>query len=67
MPRIGARLARLPAIPGAVPSPASRPAGCAFRNRCPWAEARCAEAEPVLETLEPGRQVACFVAAGGGP
>ena len=67
VPRIGARLPRLPAIPGAVPSPARRPAGCAFRNRCPWAEARCAEAEPVLETLAPGRQVACFVAAGGGP
>ncbi len=66
VPRIGARLSRLPAIPGAVPSPAHRPTGCAFRNRCPWAEARCAEAQPALETLAPGHQAACFVAAGDG-
>ncbi len=63
VPRIGGRQPRLPSIPGAVPAPGSRGAGCSFRDRCPWAEARCAEAEPALETLAPGHRAACFVAA----
>jgi oligopeptide/dipeptide ABC transporter ATP-binding protein len=43
----GARPDRLPAIPGGVPSPASRPAGCPFRDRCRMAAPGC-EREQVL-------------------
>ena len=63
VPRLGQRQTRLPAIAGAVPAPGERPRGCSFRNRCPWAVERCAEAEPALESLAPGHQAACFVAA----
>ena len=63
LPRLDRRRRRLPSIPGAVPAPGSRPRGCRFRNRCPIAEPRCADAEPALETLAPGHRAACFVAA----
>ncbi len=66
VPRLGRRQRRLPAIPGAVPAPGERPDGCSFRTRCPWAVARCAEAEPELEALAPGHEAACFVAAQAG-
>ena len=66
VPRLGRRQRRLPAIPGAVPSPGARPRGCSFRDRCPWVVARCAEAEPALEALGPDHQAACFVAAEAG-
>ena len=65
VPRLSRRQRRLPTIPGAVPAPGERAGGCRFRNRCPMAEERCAEAEPELEALAPGHAVACFVAAGG--
>ena len=62
VPRLDVRRRRLPAIPGAVPAPGPRPRGCAFRDRCPSAVARCAEAEPELAAIADGREVACFVA-----
>jgi len=39
----------LPAIPGTVPPPGERPAGCAFAERCAHALARCAEDKPPRE------------------
>jgi peptide/nickel transport system ATP-binding protein len=49
--------------------PASRPqspsdfvengTGCSFRSRCPIAIARCADEQPPLRTVLPGRQTAC--------
>ncbi len=62
VPRLDVRRRRLPAIPGAVPAPGPRPRGCAFRDRCPSAVARCAEAEPELAAIAGRREVACFVA-----
>jgi oligopeptide/dipeptide ABC transporter ATP-binding protein len=45
-------------IPGVVPDLRVRPVGCSFRERCPRAQAICAEADPKLEPM--GRaQVAC--------
>jgi oligopeptide/dipeptide ABC transporter ATP-binding protein len=49
----------LPTIEGTVPSLDAMPAGCRFQNRCPYAQPRCADGRPPLETVEPGHQVAC--------
>jgi peptide/nickel transport system ATP-binding protein len=46
-PMEGPRPGRLSAIPGAPPSLADLPAGCAFRPRCAYAEAACLQ-QPVL-------------------
>lgn len=40
-PPLDRRVATLPSIPGAVPAPGSRPAGCRFAPRCDWAAADC--------------------------
>jgi peptide/nickel transport system ATP-binding protein len=53
--RRGAPLAQ---IPGMTPALINLPPGCAFRNRCPRAAARCAE-QPELEAYD-GRLVRCF-------
>ena len=46
-------------IPGAVPDLRDRPRGCSFRERCPRADARCEETDPLLEPQGPQRAVAC--------
>jgi peptide/nickel transport system ATP-binding protein len=56
--------ARLAEIPGAVPPPDRLPAGCAFANRCPRVQARCADAAPPLHAPGAGHVVACFNPAG---
>jgi oligopeptide transport system ATP-binding protein len=53
------RLATL-VVPGETPSAIERPAGCAFRTRCPAAVARCAAASPEPEEVEIAHRVACF-------
>ncbi|HWC23906.1 MAG TPA: ABC transporter ATP-binding protein [Flexivirga sp.] len=56
----------LPAIPGAPPDPAKLPAGCAFAERCRFAEERCRQAQPELLTIDaPGHLTACFIAQRG--
>lgn len=51
--------ADLPAIPGHVPAPGSRPEGCAFAPRCAFAVDQCGSRPPDLSTTEAG-SVACF-------
>jgi peptide/nickel transport system ATP-binding protein len=62
IPRQGQR--RLAAIPGIVPSPASRPSGCRFRDRCPHAQGICATLDPPLLEHAPGHWAACHFATG---
>lgn len=49
-------------MPGEPPDLNNPPSGCRFHPRCPIAEARCAEEEPVFRELRPGHHVACHFA-----
>jgi peptide/nickel transport system ATP-binding protein/oligopeptide transport system ATP-binding protein len=52
LPDLGVeRGARLPTIPGMVPSPLQFPTGCRFRTRCPFATERCSAERPVLKPV----------------
>ncbi len=46
-------------LQGEMPSPLDPPSGCAFRTRCPKAEARCRELAPEFRQVESGRWVRC--------
>ena len=47
-------------IPGMVPNLLYLPKGCAFARRCPWASARCHNAEPPSYVFDQ-REVCCFL------
>jgi oligopeptide/dipeptide ABC transporter ATP-binding protein len=51
--------APLHVIPGVVPDLRDRPEGCSFRERCPRADAVCAEMDPELEAWGAESAVAC--------
>jgi peptide/nickel transport system permease protein len=55
----------LAAIPGRAPDPARFPTGCAFAPRCALATDQCRTEEPLLETDDAGRRVACWHATVG--
>ncbi|MBW7453611.1 ABC transporter ATP-binding protein, partial [Paenibacillus sepulcri] len=46
-------------LQGDVPSPADPPSGCRFHPRCPIARDRCRVEEPLLQSADGERQVAC--------
>lgn len=46
-------------IPGSPPSLLNPPSGCRFAERCPFAEERCREEEPLLIPVGEGRVSAC--------
>jgi len=47
------------AIGDEIPSPIDPPSGCRFRTRCPRAEARCADEEPMMRSVGDDHFVAC--------
>jgi oligopeptide/dipeptide ABC transporter ATP-binding protein len=48
-------------LAGDVPSPITPPPGCRFHTRCPYAEERCREEEPLMKQVQPGHHVACHL------
>ncbi|WP_282608091.1 peptide ABC transporter ATP-binding protein [Pelagibius sp. Alg239-R121] len=48
-------------LKGELPSPINPPSGCAFHQRCPFAEARCSTERPELTDF-PRQKVACHFA-----
>ncbi|MBF4695682.1 ABC transporter ATP-binding protein [Fusibacter ferrireducens] len=47
-------------IPGVVPNPLYRPAGCQFNTRCEYAIEKCFQMEPDLTETTSGGRVRCF-------
>jgi peptide/nickel transport system ATP-binding protein len=48
-----------PALRGEVPSLLSRPPGCEFHTRCPYAKERCRVERPLPQVRPPGQTVRC--------
>jgi oligopeptide transport system ATP-binding protein len=48
-------------LQGDVPSPENPPQGCNFNTRCPVAERRCFEEEPLFRKISPGHWCACHL------
>jgi len=65
LPEIGTRLSRLATIEGQPPDLSDLPVGCAFADRCPFAEEQCRLEDPPPTPLAPGSDasVRCWVAA----
>jgi oligopeptide/dipeptide ABC transporter ATP-binding protein len=59
LPRVGGREGTLKPIPGAVPSLADLPPGCAFQGRCFRRHAVCGE-EPPWREIAPGHHARCW-------
>jgi peptide/nickel transport system ATP-binding protein len=61
LPEVGVRhdQVTLTGIPGRPPSLVNPPSGCRFRQRCPFAFAKCSQTPP-FEEIKPGHMVACW-------
>ncbi len=61
LPEVGVRhdQTTLAGIPGRPPSLINPPAGCRFRDRCPFAFAKCSQTPP-FEEVRAGHHVACW-------
>ena len=62
MPRVGRSRDRLTVIPGTVPPPTAWPAGCRFRDRCPYSWERCAAEHPPLYAIGAAHTSRCHLA-----
>ena len=60
VPEPGRRRERV-VLEGEVPSASAMPSGCRFHTRCPIAQARCSELDPMLREVAPEHQVACHL------
>ncbi|WP_342362157.1 oligopeptide/dipeptide ABC transporter ATP-binding protein [Terrarubrum flagellatum] len=49
-----------PPLIGETPSPLDRPSGCHFHPRCPRAQAKCREEDPVLVAIDGAHLARCF-------
>ncbi|MCL1914310.1 MAG: ABC transporter ATP-binding protein [Eubacteriaceae bacterium] len=61
IPVIGENPSARQTLPGEMPSPTRRAAGCPFATRCPEASQVCLEAPPALLEASPGHFVACHL------
>ena len=52
-------------IDGMVPSMLNLPVGCAFQNRCNYANEKCSNMQPDIAQVADGRQVRCFNISSG--
>ncbi len=48
-------------LQGDVPDPANPPSGCKFHTRCPYAQKRCSQDEPVEKRISETHQVRCHL------
>jgi peptide/nickel transport system ATP-binding protein len=62
LPQIDRTIDKLIAIPGSLPSLATRPEGCRFHPRCVYAQDVCRRVEPELEPVSSGSLAACHFA-----
>jgi len=62
MPRVGETRERLSTIPGTVPPSTAWPAGCRFRDRCPYSWDRCEKEHPALYQIGSGHVSRCHLA-----
>jgi peptide/nickel transport system ATP-binding protein len=51
---------RLVTIPGAPPDLSKLPPGCAFAERCAWAQDACRTTQPEAVTIAPGHRARCL-------
>ncbi len=62
LPQIDRTVDKLVAIPGSLPSLASRPQACRFHPRCFHAQEICRREEPLLRPVDSGAVAACHFA-----
>jgi len=62
MPRLGQPRERLNVIPGSVPAPTDWPAGCRFRERCPYSWELCETEHPPLYQISESHTSRCHLA-----
>ncbi len=60
IPRGSKKGEKLTAIPGRVPDAYAHPTGCRFRDRCPFAEERCALGAIELREVGPQHRARCW-------
>ncbi|MDX7986193.1 dipeptide ABC transporter ATP-binding protein [Xenorhabdus sp. 12] len=58
LPEFATNKSRLESLPGVVPGKYDRPTGCLLNPRCPYANERCRQVEPPLQSIG-GHQVKC--------